>query len=117
MRKIGKRRQQRALGALGREQTALGGAARFQADASVCPVDAIGSAGAVVGAQGFKLPIGAGDYVNAAFAIHQDGQIAILGSGGAGGGEDLFGMLQESAHEVLIARRASCLRTILSCIF
>jgi hypothetical protein len=35
-------------------------------------MDAIGCAGAVVGAQRFELPIAAGDYVNAALAIRQN---------------------------------------------
>ena len=92
-RKIGERRQQDALGTFGREQTALGGATRFQADASMASMDAVGGACAVMSAQGFELPICAGDHVNAAFAIYQDGKIAIFGSSGAGCSEDLFGLL------------------------
>ena len=72
-RKIGERRQQGALGTFGREHTALGGVACFQADASMASMDAVGGVRAVVGAQGFELPIGAGDHVNAALAIYQDG--------------------------------------------
>ena len=72
-RKFGEWRQQGAVGTLRREHTALGGAARFQADASVASMDAVGRARAVVCAQRFELPIGAGDHVNAALAIHEDG--------------------------------------------
>jgi hypothetical protein len=91
-RKIGERRQQGTLGTLGREQAALGGATRLQADASMASMDAVGGARAVMGAQGFELPIRAGDHVNATLAIYQDGQIAIFGSSGAGCSEDLFGL-------------------------
>src|SRR6202012_4685348 len=62
---IGKWRPQGAFGTLRGEQTTLGGAARFQADASVASMDAVSRARAVVRAQRFELPIGAGDHVNA----------------------------------------------------
>jgi hypothetical protein len=100
----------KALWTLGCEQTALGSAPRFQPDASIGSMDAIGCAGAVVSAQRFEFPTGARDHVNAPFAIHQNGEIAIFRPSCIGGCEDLFGVLEESAHEILIVRRARYLR-------
>lgn len=65
----------------------------------------------MVHAQGFELPIGAGNHVDCAIAVHQDGKVAIFRSSSSGGAKDLFGVCQEFAHEVLIAsggRDLSC---------
>ena len=56
-----------------------------------------------MGAQRFELPIGIGDHMDAAVAIHQYREIAIVRTRGAGRGEDLFGMSEERAHKALIA--------------
>ncbi len=72
-------------------------------------MNAIGRARAVMLSQAFELPIRIRDHIDAAIAIHQDRQIAVLRPPGVGSGEKLFGVLKKYAHRPLIAQGVASL--------
>ena len=110
---VGNRTGQQAarhrLRRLGLEAAALMAGAAFHGDPAACLAHPVQGAGAIVGFQRGKRPIGFGKHVDAAFGADEDGEIGGV-SGGAGGilrgVQEGFGVLEERAHTELIGPAA-----------